>query len=129
MASIVGIECHCLNRRQASWQRHIRSCRCLNSRRSADWHGATVRQASSAGPSRNQQARRISIPLLRIDSGILMENLVRIGIQSEKATRYIALVGSDHSILCHILHLIGLGIWVWHCRVLIVFVGPFGAGG
>ena len=129
MASIVGIECHCLDRRQASWQRHIRSCRCLNSRRSTDWHGATVRQASSASPSRNQQACWISVPLFRIDSGILMEDLIRIRIQSKKATRYIALVGSDHSILSHILHLIGLGIRVWHCRVLIVFVGPFGAGG
>lgn len=42
-----------------------------------------------------------------------MEYPVRIGVQPEEASGYVALVGGDDGVLRHVLDLVGLRVWVW----------------
>ncbi|KAL8950678.1 MAG: hypothetical protein Q9222_003288 [Ikaeria aurantiellina] len=102
----------------------LRDCRCAG-----NGHGTAIRQPPRASASRNEQAPRISLSLLGINRRVLMEDLVRIGVQPEEPAGDIALVGRDNGILRHVFDLVGLAIGIWDRRILIIFAGPFGTAG
>lgn len=135
MTCIVRIERNPLDRRQPRRQRHVRRrhrCRfrCLRrgSSRSANRHGAAIRQPPRARPALDQQVRRIGLPLFRVHGGELVEDPVRVGVQPEEPTRDIPLVGGDDGVLRHVLDLVALRVRVRDGGVEGVFVGPLGAG-
>lgn len=130
VASFLRIEVLRSNGRQTRRHRHcLHRGRSRNPRGAADQHRGTIRQSLRAAAARNQQVRRRGISLLRINRSVLMEDFVGIGVKAEKAAGDIALVGRDDGVLGHVLDLVGLGVRVRDGRVLVVFVGPFGAAG
>ena len=130
VAGFLRIEVLRFNGRQTIRHRHcLHRSRSRNPRGATNQHRGTIRQPICAAPARNQQVRRGGIPLFRINRGVLMEDFIGVGVESEEAAGDIPLVGGDDGVLGHVLDLVGLGVRVRDGGVLVVFVGPFGAAG
>lgn len=90
-------------------------------------HGLTIRQLLAALPARDGQIARLA--LLRVHSGVLVENLPAVFIQAAEAAGDVALIALDNCVLSDVFDLVGLGVGVRDVGILVVSGEPFGGGG